>query len=239
MFGDSHSLLLPILFDLANLVREGFLRSEKYKEDKYQLLRRSLPLDRAKASAIKEIEFSPKPNSLRDDSLHVDDDKDEPETKEIQESLDGLLPDPSSLVQNSTLLSRPNAFSPQSNSARNMSLEAIENLAFTEINGTSHVKENNDSFISPMALVGLPYRRKIPYRSGPLPETCERFTGGICLNVKNYPLNDIMGSIRRHHYAMEALLAEYRDKKAELENLDHFLFSDPASDLTDLRLEAS
>lgn len=59
------------------------------------------------------------------------------------------------------------------------------------------------------------------------------FIGGICLYVKNYPVNDIMGSIRRHKYAMEALLAEYRDKDAELEHIDYL--GDPTSDLTDLR----
>jgi hypothetical protein len=57
--------------------------------------------------------------------------------------------------------------------------------------------------------------------------------GGICLQVKNYPMNEIMGSIRRHKYAMEALLAEYRDKNAEQENIDYP--GDPTSDLTDLR----
>lgn len=57
--------------------------------------------------------------------------------------------------------------------------------------------------------------------------------GGICLQVKNYPMNEIMGSIRRHRYAMDALLAEYRDKNAELEQIDYL--GDPTSDLSDLR----
>lgn len=51
--------------------------------------------------------------------------------------------------------------------------------------------------------------------------------------VKNYPVNEIMGSIRRHRHAMEALLAEYRDKDAEFEHIDYL--GDPTSDLTDLR----
>lgn len=46
-------------------------------------------------------------------------------------------------------------------------------------------------------------------------------------------MTEIMGSIRRHKYAMEALLAEYRDKNAELEQIDYL--GDPTSDLTDLR----
>lgn len=57
--------------------------------------------------------------------------------------------------------------------------------------------------------------------------------GGICLQVKNYPLNEIMGSIKRHRYAMDALLAEYRDKEAEIEHIDYL--GNPTSDLTDIR----
>lgn len=53
------------------------------------------------------------------------------------------------------------------------------------------------------------------------------------MHVINYPMDDIMGSIRRHRYAMDALLAEYRDKQAELEQIDYL--GDPTSDLTDLR----
>lgn len=30
-----------------------------------------------------------------------------------------------------------------------------------------------------------------------------------------------MGSIKRHRYAMEALLAEYRDKEAEFDKIDY------------------
>lgn len=46
-------------------------------------------------------------------------------------------------------------------------------------------------------------------------------------------MDQIMGSIRRHRYAMDALLAEFRDRNAELENLDYL--GDPTSDLSDLR----
>lgn len=236
MFGDSNTvpLLLPIVFDLANLVREGFLRSDKYqeheKQDKNQFLRRSFNVDTKKARSTKEIEFSAPPNSMRDDTLLIE--EDEPVTKDIEEKFDDLKPESLMMVPNSSV-SQTSKF--QDNYIRNMSLEEIENLAFSELNGTTHehLKEANGSLISPMPLIGR-YRKKNPYRTGPIPE-CERFTGGICLNVKNYPLNDIMGSIRRHRYAMEALLAEYRDKTAELEQLDYL--GDPTVDLTDLRCE--
>lgn len=53
------------------------------------------------------------------------------------------------------------------------------------------------------------------------------------MQVKNYPVGDIMGSIKRHRYAMEALLAEYRDKAAEQEHIDYL--GDPTSDLSEIR----
>lgn len=240
MFGDSNTvpLLLPIVFDLANLVREGFLRSDKYQEherqDKNQFLRRSFQVDSKKSRSTKEIDFSAPPNSMRDDTLNIE--EDEPKTKDIGENSEDLKPEALMMINNSSLSQERFMLSAdQDNPTRNMSLEEIENLAFSDLNGTTleQIKDiNNGSLISPMPLIGR-YRKKHPYRSRLTPETCERFTGGICLNVKNYPMNDIMGSIRRHRYAMEALLAEYRDKTAELEQLDYL--GDPTADLTDLR----
>ena len=235
MFGDSNTvpLLLPIVFDLANLVRDGFLRSEEYQEhevlDKNQFLRRSLQIDFKKARAPKEINFSAPPSAMRDDTFNIE--EVEPKIKNVEENFEELKPEPLIMVTNVTqkLVSRI-----REKPIRNLTLEETENLAFADINGTTyeHIKDINGSFISPMPLISR-YRKKNPYRSGLTPETCERFTGGLCLNVKNYPLNDIMGSIRRHRYAMEALLAEYRDKTAELEQLDYL--GNPTADLTDLR----
>lgn len=240
MFGDSNTvpLLLPIVFDLANLVREGYLRSDTYqeheKQDKDQFLRRSFQVGSKAPRAPKEIEFSAPANSRHDDSLVIDE-EDEPIVKDIEENFDDLKPEPLMLTMNSTIAQKPLSLRRNiESSTKKLSLEEIENLAFSEINGTTHehIKDVNGSSISPMPLIGR-YRKKNPYNTGPLPETCSRFTGGICLSVKNYPLNDIMGSIRRHRYAMEALLAEYRDKTAELEQLDYL--GDPTVDLTDLR----
>lgn len=244
MFGDTNTkpLLLPIVYDLANLVREGFLRSDKYQEHEpqntNQFLRRSFVVDSKKAT--KEVEFSAPSNNYRDETLQVDED-DEPRIKN-SEKIDDIKAEPLMLVLNSSLTDRPKTtFSlprAQENShPRNLSREEIEDLAFSGLNGTSHetFKDETGSSISPSALIGR-YRKKNPqgYKSpGPFPETCERFTGGICLNVKNYPVGDIMGSIRRHRHAMEALLAEFRDKSAELENLDYL--GDPTADLADLR----
>ncbi|KAH8379026.1 hypothetical protein KR009_002740 [Drosophila setifemur] len=41
---------------------------------------------------------------------------------------------------------------------------------------------------------------------------CERFTSNMCIRTDDYPLDQIMGSIRRHKNAMSALLAEFYDK---------------------------
>lgn len=247
MFGELNTrpLLLPIVYDLANLVREGFLRSDKYqeheKQNTNQFLRRSFNVE-PKSVATREIDFAAPSNLMRDETLSVEE-SDEPIVKNI-ERFDEIKPQALMQVLNTSI----NAITEkpissfklpriQQNPARNLSLEEIEDLALSGLNGTSYesIKDANGTEISPMALVGGRYRKKAPYRSpaGPFPETCDRFTGGICLNVKNYPMNEIMGSIRRHRHAMEALLAEYRDKTAELEQLDYL--GDPTSDLSDLR----
>ncbi|XP_037819156.1 neurotrophin 1 isoform X2 [Lucilia sericata] len=46
----------------------------------------------------------------------------------------------------------------------------------------------------------------------PAPKKCERFTASMCIKTDDYPIDQIMGSIRRHRNAMTALLAEYNDK---------------------------
>lgn len=248
-FGDINSkpLLLPIVYDLANLVREGFLRSDKYQEhelqNQHQFLRRSFNAAPKTSRATKEIEFSAPSNSMRDESLNIEE-PDEPVEKKVEEHFDDIKAEALMLVLNSSLTHRPVAsFSLprfQSNPTRNMSREEIEDLALSGLNGTyeESIRDVNGSLISPAALIGRLRKKSQPsYRPGPYPETCERFTGGVCLNVKNYPVNDIMGSIRRHRHAMEALLAEYRDKTAEIEQVDYL--GDPTADFTDLRWERS
>lgn len=255
MFGDTNTkpLLLPIVYDLANLVREGFLRSDKFqeheKQNPNQFLRRSFsvaPRPFEKTRATKEIDFSAPFNAMRDDTLHVDED-DEPRVRNNDESFDDLKPEALMMVLNNATRKRsadksilsstlPKA-TPSPAQLKNLTREEIEDLAFAGINGTIEeiITDANGSVSSASALVGGRYRyRKNPYKQvGPNPESCERFTGGICLNVKNYPTTEIMGSIRRHRHAMEALLAEYRDKTAEMEQLDYL--GDPTADLSDLR----
>jgi hypothetical protein len=251
MFGEINSvkLLLPIVFDLANLVREGSMRSDKYqeheKQNPNQFLRRSFNVESKpfeKIQATKEIDFAAPSNLMRDETLSVED-MEEPRITNI-EKFDDIKPqalmqvfNSSSKVFTETPIASFSLPRIQPNPARNLTLVEIEDLAFSGINGTINesIKDVNGSDISPMALIGGRYRKKNPFRNsgGPFPETCERFTGGICLNVKNYPMNDIMGSIRRHRHAMEALLAEYRDKTAELEQLDYL--GDATSDLSELR----
>lgn len=250
MFGDTNTkpLLLPIVYDLANLVREGFLRSDKYqeheKQNSNQFLRRSFNVEpkpnQASTRATKEIEFSAPSNSMRDDTLHVD--MDEPRTRSNGEKLEDIQPEALMMILNNARVNvtERSSQASQDESKKNLSMEEIENLALSGLNGTVHqtLKDANGTDISPMALIGRYRKKHHGYRhgpQGPFPEACERFTGGLCLNVKNYPISEIMGSIRRHRHAMEALLAEYRDKTAELEQLDYL--GDPTADLSDLRFD--
>ncbi|XP_017071650.1 neurotrophin 1 isoform X2 [Drosophila eugracilis] len=46
----------------------------------------------------------------------------------------------------------------------------------------------------------------------PAHKKCERFTSNMCIRTDDYPLEQIMGSIRRHKNAMSALLAEFYDR---------------------------
>lgn len=194
MFGTDNEkpLLLPIVFDLANLIREGFLRSDKYKEHEkpnhLQFLRRSLDT----SQPVKEVDFTAPISYLRDDSLVVDDS--EPIVKNI-ENLSDIKAEP--LIQilnknltinnsipatltrsklNSTLITTtalPKIF--------NMTMEAVEELALSGLNGTIEetIKDVNGSEISPMALVSRHRKRPSNQRHhhGPIPESCERFTG--------------------------------------------------------------
>ncbi|XP_075161563.1 neurotrophin 1 isoform X2 [Haematobia irritans] len=55
------------------------------------------------------------------------------------------------------------------------------------------------------------------------PKKCERFTASMCIRTEDYPIDQIMGSIRRHRNAMTALLAEYNDKQPHgLDSSDGF-----------------
>ncbi|KAL5293181.1 NT1 family protein [Megaselia abdita] len=123
----------------------------------------------------------------------------------------------------------------------------VEDLALADLNGTdsdqrpmptASPSNGKDDLPAAEELVGGPHIRgpnKIRYNTkpprgpppglsiGPIrpsevyPKRCERFTASMCIRADDYPLEQIMGSIRRHKHAMTALLAEYRDKSAELE----------------------
>lgn len=185
MFGSDNSkpLLLPIVYDLANLIREGFLRSDKYKENekqnRHQFLRRSFNtqqlLTPTNSSPIKEVDFSAPVNFYRDgDTMQIE--MEEPIVKNI-EHIDNIKAEPLIQIVNKNLTSfiKPS----------NKSMEEIENLALKDLNGTMFFEEGirdvNGSEISPMALISRhrkrPTPQKINRKPGPVPETCERFTG--------------------------------------------------------------
>ncbi|XP_065360316.1 neurotrophin 1 [Calliphora vicina] len=62
----------------------------------------------------------------------------------------------------------------------------------------------------------------------PAPKKCERFTASMCIKTDDYPIDQIMGSIRRHRNAMTALLAEYSDKASNAvdtsEDFDDYIY---------------
>lgn len=191
MFGSDNNkpLLLPIIYDLANLIREGFLRSDKYKEDEkqnhHQFLRRSFNTQqnsssKNSSSPIKEIDFSAPVNYLRDDTLHIE--MGEPIVRNI-EHMDNIKAEPLIQVLNKNFLI--NSSSPLVKSTSNMTMEEIEDLALKDLNSTmvidEIIRDVNGSEISPEALISRhrkrPSQKQQNRKPGPLPETCERFTG--------------------------------------------------------------
>jgi hypothetical protein len=206
MFGNDNSkpLLLPIIFDLANLIREGFLRSDRHREhekqNRHQFLRRSFNtrphatnISSSSSNSMKEIDFAAPVSYLRDDTMMVDDDM-EPIVKSI-EKIEDIKSAPLMQVLNknisfSTNNSIPVTLTrshPTMSAPKNISMEEIENLALSNLNGTvkNDIKDVNGSEISPMALVGRHRKRPFHHQQqqrfqpGPLPETCERFTGKL------------------------------------------------------------
>lgn len=207
MFGNDNSkpLLLPIVYDLANLIREGFLRSDKHKEHEkqnhHQFLRRSFhahpqTINTTATTVVKEIDFSAPVSYFRDEPLMVEDS--EPVVKNI-EKMEDIKSEPLMQVLNKSLQVRNQNYSIPATLTRahlstttvkskfennNLTMEEFENLALSGLNGTFDIEESikdvNGSEISPMALIGR--RRKKPshqqrFKPGPIPETCERFTG--------------------------------------------------------------
>lgn len=203
MFGTDNEkpLLLPIVYDLANLIREGFLRSDKYKEhekqNRLQFLRRSFDTSPPMInSSIKEVDFGAPVSYLRDDSLVVDDS--EPIVKNI-ENLSDIKAEPLIQIVNKNVTINNNSIPATLTRSKlnstlisttampktiNMTMEEIEELALSGLNGTIEeiIRDVNGSEISPMALVGRYRKRPSNQRNhqkqhGPVPETCERFTG--------------------------------------------------------------
>jgi hypothetical protein len=211
MFGSDNAkpLLLPIVYDLANLIREGFERSDKFKENekqnRHQFLRRSFNTNQnatpQNSSSIKEIDFASPVNFLRDDSMHVE--IGEPIVRNI-ESIDSIKAEPLIQVLNKNLTTI-NSSLPSVRPA-NISMEELENLALKDLNGTIEfdegIRDVNGSEISPMALISR-HRKRPPHqinrKPGPIPETCERFTGKFLKKLINYFLIKKLNFLQRGH----------------------------------------
>lgn len=257
MFGDRKKLILPLVFDIANLVKSAATHATK-QYHKYS----SYPP--ANTEMMPEPEFlkrmdadvSSPVSHLKNDRFVVDDG--ESKIKNIATTADqnsnekttqkkkdrAIVPQPTHGINTdnrsyherklnmtnfnvngtkdqhameSTIQFHIAAYPNQSN----MTLEEYEELAFHQLNGT--VKSANGSVESlpmPEMLISR-YRTKQPFRKFTQPgssgldiglKTCEQRFGTLCLRVDDYPITQIMGSIRRHKHAMSALLAEYTDK---------------------------
>lgn len=218
MFGNDNTkpLLLPIVYDLANLIREGFLRSDKYRENekqnRHQFLRRSFNTNpnptSQNSSSIKEIDFSAPVSYLRDDSMQVE--IGEPIVKNI-EHIDNIKAEPLIQVLNKNLTTIKTSL--PSIRPANISMEEIENLALKDINGTivneEGIRDVNGSEISPMALISRhrkrPIQHQINRKPGPIPETCERFTGRLEKLIKCTTINCFNFLTRGHLLACQKL----------------------------------
>jgi hypothetical protein len=197
MFGSDNArpLLLPIIYDLANLIREGFMRSDKFmeheKQNHHQFLRRSFDTQSRSNATIQEIDFDAPIDYLRDDTLQVE--ISEPIVKNI---LQQPTAEPLIQVLNSNFTLNASVTSIPSTLTRitpklNLTMEEIENLALQDLNGTvanESIKDVNGSVISPLP---LSHRKRPSYLNnkrtpGPLPETCERFTGNLITLLIKY-----------------------------------------------------
>uniref|UniRef100_A0A1B0CQB6 Uncharacterized protein n=1 Tax=Lutzomyia longipalpis TaxID=7200 RepID=A0A1B0CQB6_LUTLO len=241
MFGDRKDLILPLILDMANLIRFATTTAQYNTYDTFfenepiphaQLLRRSLTQSTMEESdaqneAIETIlnTTDPLPNpmlNIRDDRLSVEDDdgvivatdgQRSPRQSESRaflvnreqphyEKLIQLIPNFDQKLDLDEQRSTPETTDPlvedpqplpitltrASPTEKNLTLEEIEQLAFESLNGT-----DTTDLPSTQSDENLPTPEKLIGRNR----------------------DQIMGSIRRHSYAMNALLAEYSDKAEE------------------------
>ncbi|XP_063698123.1 neurotrophin 1 [Culicoides brevitarsis] len=132
----------------------------------------------------------------------------------------------------------------------NMTMDEIEDLTFEAVGTTTmdpNSSENSTDFENlpqPEQLVRVvrpkiiqnkrilvtgkqqqqqrPLARKQTLAPAPLEEICEKFSSTVCLQVKNYPMEQVMRSIKRHKTAMHALLADFKDKSDHLGPEEYF-----------------
>lgn len=268
MFGDRKKLILPLVFDIANLVKTAAIHGNKrYPEyspypparnemmPQPEFLRRNDVIQDAtfyrneSVASLLTSQRSPV-NNIKDDRFLVDIGEGRVKSVVTESSTEKNTHNRPSLPQTTDNRSyherklNMTAFNvngtkdqyavestvqlqialPKRHENRpNMTLEEYEELAFHQLNGTMRSSNGTsvESLPIPEMLISR-YRVKPPFRKFPQPstgssidsngKTCERF-GTLCLRVDDYPMTQIMGSIRRHKHAMSALLAEFTDKE--------------------------
>lgn len=232
MFGDRRELILPISLDIANLVKSAGTETIKENEQipNQQILRRSL-MTKEDIESMEEVARAKMPevfySHLKEDQLKIDDDDDgykiTNSSKPIEEE--------SSRKERSFIFSRPPHTLPLVRSfherklnmtdfdgvgdqlamssindedTRNLTLEQIEDLSFSELNGTFLENTNiSEDLPTPEMLIGgsrykkrpLPVAAMYNFKKRPVfgsfeerKNGCERFTGNVCLQVDEYPM---------------------------------------------------
>jgi hypothetical protein len=198
MFGDdnndnSKALLLPIVYDMANLIREGVVNSKKVKKrqnnSKHNLITKRVGSNyQPKDAVTKEVDFASPISYYNSDVLKIEESG--PVIKDIQSnetsSFEFLKDTNHTKIDLKLSNKKPPLNTTKAQS--DLTMEQIEHMALSELNGTllEDFNDTNGTDASPMALT---LRRRVKPNQkfrGPFIETCERFTGEMCKIKKKF-----------------------------------------------------
>lgn len=178
MFGERRNSILPIIFDIANIVKRNMPRS----------MRNDLPTGINNDDVSKNDEDVGKSNTpnLHRSKRSTKYEDDRPSYHERKLNMTNFRGTPESNDQHAIeSQTRIHVSLPNSNTSAPMSLEEIENLAFKDLNGTIPIGSADDNATN---LETLPEPEMLirPYRVRPRPIS-ERFDN-IYLYVVDYPM---------------------------------------------------
>ncbi|KAH9645422.1 hypothetical protein HF086_000040 [Spodoptera exigua] len=200
MFGNSDNttdLMLPILLDMANLIRRAVRSGKEPREVKQP--------------------YEPQPQLLRRSFTEETDLDDEPFD----------MGDEPTTARSRRILPRNHTHKPNiGDRILNTTHKEIHNVTDTKVDVSASFRRGVYQ-PKPPSLIRrttpepaatpptIPKRRQIPARKLPTsaadPNKCELFTNTLCLHSEDYPTEAIVQSIRRNKAAAAALLADYKD----------------------------